>query len=771
MGSSAGGKGVRGAKKARSVTCLLGYLLLSLTTFLIVMFMALQDHPEWLSGLPLPLPSGLLRPLRSDEAKLTRVVTKLIPVEDAATSAKAPPDTEPEAEPVPPAEPETKQEPEPVVTVAAATAASTPKVTLIAPFSEDYYNKPKGKGGKSRSKKVNWRMEREEQRAAEKAELEREYEFRRLESKHVRVMPTAGKPEIKQNRRAVLDSSLFVPLTRPPGPASGVPGKPRALTAAREALAKHPLHTLLPLSAPLQPASLQLRHGRHNATTDTIEGALQWLTSTPQCRDVPIFLSMATMGDELYWQLIENFVYSLVKFGLSDCALVICVSDAACMQACKDSLFPCFDYRYTLTLPPPSVMEQIAAVKLYNIPKALQAGVDIFMLDLDVGFLGDPRHMLKVFKETPTIDVFVQQDYLFIMNRTRAGWKSWFTEPLPNIGLFLCRGNEKVYNVFDIAWKKYVKMTDAETKSNPGKDQNHVLEGMRIGRGTFGLRYAYFDNSTAALLDKIVQRYRSIELGGEAASLLLAREHTLAMHTTCYEQSTKVMGLKATNAFWNPKYYDPLRPTITKQILYVSDEQVLDEVRSLIFIAMRTKRAVITPNLLGDENSSEHGVTERFRGRAMWPGFRVTKFKRTKGRNDIAVDVLEPAYYWRVQRDYDDAPEPVVVYFDPLKDKVTAIIRRIEALGTSAPRIILHTLIRDPQTTPDEAQRRLTIWASDSVGVYEPYAVERARYDSMPSVKDIRNERGVSELLLGMRNCGDIFGRLKGNRTCFQICD
>jgi len=36
-------------------------------------------------------------------------------------------------------------------------------------------------------------------------------------------------------------------------------------------------------------------------------------------------------------------------------------------------------------------MEQIGEVKLLHIPRALQRGVDIFMLDLDVGFLANPK--------------------------------------------------------------------------------------------------------------------------------------------------------------------------------------------------------------------------------------------------------------------------------------------------------------------------------------------------------------------------------------------
>jgi hypothetical protein len=122
---------------------------------------------------------------------------------------------------------------------------------------------------------------------------------------------------------------------------------------------------------------------------------------------------------------------------------------------------------------------------------------------------------------------------------------------------------------------------------------------MRIGRATFGLRYAYFSNNTAVLLDKMNQFVsRTVELGGVQSASLLTSQKSLAMHTTCYEQTTKVMGLKATNAFWNPLYYDPLRPTITKQILYISDNQVLDEVRSLMWLAMVTNRGIYIHTLV-----------------------------------------------------------------------------------------------------------------------------------------------------------------------------
>eukprot|EP01035_Chromulina_nebulosa_P021819 gene21819-28237_t len=344
-------------------------------------------------------------------------------------------------------------------------------------------------------------------------------------------------------------------------------------------------------------------------------------------------------------------------------------------------------------------MEQIAGVKLYHIPKALSLGVNVFMLDLDVGFLDDPMHMVKVFMATPSVDIFVQEDMLFVMNRSRAGWKTWNTEPLPNIGLFLCRGNYRTRRMFDLAWDKYQDMTDDDSKRQPGKDQNHVLEAMRFGRVKFGLRYAYFSNYTAVLLDKFnLLQSRTIELGGEVSADLLHSQRAIAMHTTCYEQSTKVMGLKATNAFWNPKYYDPLRPTITKQLLYISEEQLLDEVRSLIWLGIRTNRSVIIPNILGNDDMD---TVPSFKSNILWPGFRVTKLKRFNEHNKIIAE-----------------------------------------------------------------------WADSSYSQYHStFRESRKSYHGLPSVKSIRDEFMVNECLQGMRNCMNIFGPLRGNRTCFQICD
>jgi hypothetical protein len=86
---------------------------------------------------------------------------------------------------------------------------------------------------------------------------------------------------------------------------------------------------------------------------------------------------------------------SPARFHYSDCALLICVSDDKCLRQCAAFHFPCFDYRQPQR-PLPSVMEQIGVVKLLHIPRALARGVDIFLLDLDVGFLENPKYALNI---------------------------------------------------------------------------------------------------------------------------------------------------------------------------------------------------------------------------------------------------------------------------------------------------------------------------------------------------------------------------------------
>jgi len=176
----------------------------------------------------------------------------------------------------------------------------------------------------------------------------------------------------------------------------------RNVQDARDVLSRHPLR---------QPEYTALHEAAVAATQrpPDLPEVMEYLAKRPECRQHPVMLSMATVGDDLYAALIETFVYSMVKFNVSDCTLVICVSDPKCIKLCADHRFPCYDYRSAQS-PLPSVMEQIGEVKLKHVGKALAKGVDVFMLDLDVGFLaspkGAPRHtqsrLVSSHSSTPT---------------------------------------------------------------------------------------------------------------------------------------------------------------------------------------------------------------------------------------------------------------------------------------------------------------------------------------------------------------------------------
>jgi hypothetical protein len=366
------------------------------------------------------------------------------------------------------------------------------------------------------------------------------------------------------------------------------------------------------------------------------------------------------------------------------------------------------------------------------------------------------------------------------MNRTKAGWKQWFTDPLPNIGLFLSRGNNRTSRVFEIAWEKYILMDDTYEKSQPGKDQNHVLEAMRIGRGTFGLKYAYFSNFTAPLMDKMILHHGTrMELGGEIMENFTLTHKSLAIHTTCYEKATKVLGLKAANAFWNPKYYDSLRPTLVKPLIYFNQQQLIDEIRSLLWLALTTKRSLIVPNILGPTTDLLTKRIGLYKNQILWPGFRVVFFKK-----NLKINILEPSFYWRIQRDYDEIPLPNIVFYRK-HDDLLSLQKKILTENQKFSRIILSSdsflsSALFPSTFSDREEwlkKELLDWAADSVGLFKhPFEQYSKSYLPLPSLKGIRGDDNlehmlsIQDVLNGVRLCAGVFDPPKGNRTCFQIC-
>eukprot|EP01035_Chromulina_nebulosa_P041209 gene41209-55735_t len=237
------------------------------------------------------------------------------------------------------------------------------KVSMMAKSTTDSKNGKKSSSGKQQKKKKDWLYDGV-------------YNFEPywgLENKsYIRVIPSEKIP-LKWERMILFPSNIsIVKSVRPNESPSGVVGRPRDLLVVEEVLERHPL--------------------RKGVSSSTLEEVIFALQSSATCIDKPIFLTMATVGEDLYWQLAENFVYTLAKYDYINCSLLICVGDTRCMDMCKRQGFPCYLYKQEKGLSSSSVMEQIAILKLRHIPKALSLGANVFMLDLDVGFLTSPQY-------------------------------------------------------------------------------------------------------------------------------------------------------------------------------------------------------------------------------------------------------------------------------------------------------------------------------------------------------------------------------------------
>lgn len=268
--------------------------------------------------------------------------------------------------------------------------------------------------------------------------------------------------------------------------------------------------------------------------------------------------------------------------------------------------------------------------------------------------------------------------------------------------------------------------------------------------------------------------------------------HSLtAVNSSCF-LSWPCLVSQAANAFWNPLYYEPQRKTITKQLVYLSEQQLRWEVRSLLYLGMATNRAVIIPNILGNELD---GTVQLFDGQAMWPGFRTAYIKKGFPHK---VDLLEPAFYWRVRRDYvkhsaggggegdhGEVPAPSVVSLHELSLPMT--LNDVEVLLLSdawrqRPRIVLHVPPRELHGSPpdEETLRRILRWAEDSVGRYEGnYDIETRRYGQLPNLGEGRGSTRTQRLtrpevaqriIDDVRLCNQVMNPNMGNRSCFDKC-
>jgi len=200
---------------------------------------------------------------------------------------------------------------------------------------------------------------------------------------------------------------------------------------------------------------------------------------------------------------------------------------------------------------------------------------------------------------------------------------------------------------------------------------------------------------------------------------------------------------------------------------------------------------------------------ELYEGNALWPGFRVAYFK--KGF-PYKVNILEPAYYWRVRRDYiaSDVPGKNKPYAGAVPNVtllllVGAAVRSINALERlllseqyhTAERIVLYAPSssereafedsKNPENTAEidklidhDAIERVVQWAEDSVGLYpEKYDVETKRYGQLPplggpssnGVLSQLSEPHVAQTIIDqVRLCDQVHHPNLGNRSCFDKC-
>ena len=261
-----------------------------------------------------------------------------------------------------------------------------------------------------------------------------------------------------------------------------------------------------------------------------------------------------------------------------------------------------------------------------------------------------------------------------------------------------------------------------------------------------------------------------------------------------------------------------------------------------MYLAIVTDRTLIVPNILGSEDLEGPNV-QLFNGLAMWPGFRVThissqreeevrrkkrmerqeKKRKEKGAQSshsneksgfknsfffnersaaaasaavpysVGCDVLdlltivEPAYYWRVSRDYSSSvPDPSVISF-----MRSATLQNMEDYLLSPaisdiPRIVIN-MDKNKRNKIDPLHAgvaldvhnstlsRLITWANDSVGTYKSYNTEYADYLPLPKLLYDRarnaHRSALRDLIIDMvRPCHRMLETNRGNRSCFDKC-
>lgn len=194
-----------------------------------------------------------------------------------------------------------------------------------------------------------------------------------------------------------------------------------------------------------------------------------------------------------------------------------------------------------------------------------------------------------------------------------------------------------------------------------------------------------------------------------------------------------------------------------------------------------------------------------YEGNALWPGFRVAFFKKGFPHH---VSILEPAFYWRVRRDYAGGTKNARSTYNvpdvtllPLVGDSARSITALEALLLSEKyhskeRLLLHApspqeaeafknvdsanSVRVDKLLDDATRQRVLRWADDSVGLYpDKFQVESERYGQLPVLggrhsavlsHQLTNPAMAETVIDEVRLCSQVHNPNLGNRSCFDKC-
>lgn len=306
---------------------------------------------------------------------------------------------------------------------------------------------------------------------------------------------------------------------------------------------------------------------------------------------------------------------------------------------------------------------------------------------------------------------------------------------------------------------------------------------------------------TMVLLDKIddiAMRGIHFELGGDLARKEL--KEAVGVHATCYEGATKLFALKAVNAFWTKGYHNPSRRTITKPILFVSPPKLRDELASLAYLASRTNRSMIIPNIfLGfdkyisrTEHCSQgmrrkgarsflcrHALNERVSvqhagsqdGGYYWPSFRAV------ASTVPDLETIEPAYYYKILMDYKvQVPDPYVYIKDvntlvagSEKFKLEQILNEIRSVESE--RLVLG--LYDSQFDNSDVKPSLASstwlmkWAASGTSSWGKDRFDLNLYAALPTPNRDGQDHAVSDYI---HLCKTFLYEVQRNGSCFNKC-